>query len=330
MLDYARTLRFDGDVDALPEGSIVFVEEPILRVTAPWPMARLVECRLLSLIHFETVVASRAARLVRAAQGRPLLDFDLRSAHGSEAGMLAARAAYLAGFDGTATVDAARRFGIPAFSTLSLESGATDLASLVSLVSALPERSALLADAGDAAHEARTLVDSAQALTRAGFALAGVQIDGLDLANRARAVRALLDEAGLARMSICAGVDLEDTAIEALAADAAPIDEFGLRGWLSNEGDATRIDACYVERPFPSSDSARPDIVDRARHVLRGLGAEEHDPLLRPCMRNGQRVGVPQTLHAAREYHARQIACMSESLRALERAPLPKSGTGLR
>lgn len=311
MLDHARTLRFDGDIDAIPEGTIFFAEEPILRLTAPWPMAQLVECRLLNLIHFETVVASRAARLVMAARGRTLLDFGLRSAHGSEAEMLAARAAYLAGFEGTATVDAARRFGIPVFSTLSLGSGAIDPASLVSLASALPERSALLADTGNVATQPRNLVEGAQALNRAGLKLAGVQIEGLDLANRARAVRTLLDAAGFAQMPICASVDLDETSVEALTSDAAPIDEFGLREWLTNEDDAMRIDACYVMRQVASPDASHP-VIDAARTGFEWMGPQEgpveHAALLRPFMRNGQRVGRPQTLLGSREYHARQIA----------------------
>ena len=118
LLDHLKTLRFEGDVDAMPEGTVFFAEEPIIRITAPLPQAQLVESRVLNLAHFETLIASKAARVVMAAQGRKLVDFGMRRAHGAEAAMLAARAAYLAGFDGTATAAAGRAYGIPVFGTM--------------------------------------------------------------------------------------------------------------------------------------------------------------------------------------------------------------------
>ena len=113
LLDYLRDFRFTGDVDGMPEGTIAFADEPLVRVTAPLPEAQLVETRLLNLIHFETLIASKAARMVLAAQGRLLLDFGLRRAHGAEAGLLAARASYVAGFAGTATDFAQQHSPVP-------------------------------------------------------------------------------------------------------------------------------------------------------------------------------------------------------------------------
>lgn len=117
-LDWLAQLRFTGNVDAMPEGTIFFPDEPIIRVTAPLPEAQLVETRLLNLLHFETVIASKAARMVLAAPGKLLIDFGLRRAHGAEAGLLAARASYIAGFAGTATMLAEERFGIPLYGTM--------------------------------------------------------------------------------------------------------------------------------------------------------------------------------------------------------------------
>src|ERR1035437_5552266 len=117
-LDGLAGLRFTGDLDAMPEGTVFFPDEPVLRVTAPLPQAQLVETRLINLVHFQTVIASKAARMVLAAPGRQLVDFGLRRAHGAEAGLLAARASYLAGFAGTATVRAHREFGIPITGTM--------------------------------------------------------------------------------------------------------------------------------------------------------------------------------------------------------------------
>src|SRR5206468_1528533 len=117
-VDYLARLRFTGDVHALPEGTVFFADEPILRVTAPLPEAQLVESRLLNLLHFQTLVASKAARAVLAAPGKLLVDFGMRRAHGAEAALLAARASYLAGLAGSATVLANLRFGIPVYGTM--------------------------------------------------------------------------------------------------------------------------------------------------------------------------------------------------------------------
>ncbi|HAS52467.1 MAG TPA: nicotinate phosphoribosyltransferase, partial [Gammaproteobacteria bacterium] len=111
-------LRFTGDVEALPEGTVFFANEPLLRVTAPLPEAQLVESRLINLLHYQTLIASKAARCVLAAPGKLLVDFGMRRAHGAEAGLLSARANYLAGFAGTATVLAGMQFGIPLFGTM--------------------------------------------------------------------------------------------------------------------------------------------------------------------------------------------------------------------
>jgi nicotinate phosphoribosyltransferase len=338
MLDYARTMRFEGDVDAMPEGTVFFADEPILRVTAPLPMAQLVESRLLNLVHFETVIASSAARLVLAARGRPLLDLGLRRSHGGEAALLAARAAYLAGFEGTATADAARRFGIPVFSTLSVGSGDFNPGTLISLARARADRSTLLADHGDASTRLVELVESAVAMHRAGFKLAGVQIEGCDLPARAAALRALLDAAGLSDLSICASGDLDEADVEALISDKAPIDQLGLRGWLPNEGSATRVDALYAMRHYPMSDAPEAAAWSGARNVLRRLGADgrieadligpetesgEREGLLQPCMRAGKRVGRPLTLDQSRAYHATQIAQLPDALRTLGPATVP-------
>ncbi len=118
MLDYLAALRFTGDVHAMPEGTVFFANEPILRVTAPLPEAQLVETRLINILHFQTLIASKAVRVRLAAPDKTLVDFGLRRAHGAEAGMMAARASYIVGFAGTATVLAEKWFGIPTFGTM--------------------------------------------------------------------------------------------------------------------------------------------------------------------------------------------------------------------
>ena len=119
-IDYLAGLRFTGDVHAMAEGTVFFPNEPIVRITAPMPQAQLVESRLINLLHFETLIASKAVRLVLRAPNKLLVDFGLRRAHGAEAGLLAARESYLAGFAGSATVLAEALFGVPAYGTMAL------------------------------------------------------------------------------------------------------------------------------------------------------------------------------------------------------------------
>jgi nicotinate phosphoribosyltransferase len=135
-------LRFTGDVDALPEGTVFFADEPILRISAPLREAQLVESRVMNLVHYQTLVASKAARAVLAAPNRLLVDFGLRRAHGAEAGLLSARASYLAGFSGTATVEAARQFGVPVYGTMAhsyVQAHADESAAFESFVRAQPD-----------------------------------------------------------------------------------------------------------------------------------------------------------------------------------------------
>ena len=151
-------LRFTGDVHALPEGTVFFPNEPILRVTAPMPEAQLVESRLVNLVHFEVLVASKAARCVLAAPGKRLVDFGLRRAHGAEAGLLAARAAYLAGFDGTATTIASPRFGIPVYGTMAhsfVQAHESESAAFAHFARAFPRTALLLIDTYDTVAGAR-------------------------------------------------------------------------------------------------------------------------------------------------------------------------------
>ena len=201
LLDYLRDFRFAGDVHAMPEGSVFFADEPVLRVTAPLPQAQFVESRLLNIVHFQTLIASKAARVVLAAPGRRLVDFGMRRAHGAEAALFAARAAYIAGFAGTATAEAGRRFGMPVFGTMA-HSFVQAHASEARGLRGLRARPAQPADA--AGRHLRHRGGRRQGDRRwrhgsraEGIAIGGVRLDSGDLAAHARAVRRLLDDGGL-------------------------------------------------------------------------------------------------------------------------------------
>ena len=246
LLDYLRGLRFTGDVDALPEGTVFFPDEPILRVIAPLPQAQLVETRLINLLHFETVIASKAARLVLAADGKPLIDFGLRRAHGAEAGMLAARASYIAGFAGTATLAAGIEFGIPVKGTMAhsfIQAHDDEALAFEHFARSRPRDLVLLIDTYDTERAARRVADLAHRLAAEGITVSGVRIDSGDLGEEARKVRQILDVAGLPQITIVASGGLDEDQV--LALRDAPIDAFGVGTSLTTSSDAPALDCAY-------------------------------------------------------------------------------------
>ncbi|MGA0610811.1 nicotinate phosphoribosyltransferase [Caldimonas sp. KR1-144] len=349
-LDHLRSLRFEGDVHAMPEGTVFFADEPILRVSAPLPQAQLVESRLLNLVHFETVVASKAARMVLAAHGRKLVDFGLRRAHGAEAALLAARAAYIAGFDGTATAEAGRRFGIPVFGTMAhsfVQAHASEREAFAAFARARPDHPTLLVDTYDTEAAVRRLVELAPELQRSGIRIGGVRLDSGDLGAQARTARALLDQAGLADVTIFASGNVDEHRIAALLADGAPIDGFGVGTSLATSDDAPALDAVYKLQSYAGT-ARRKRSPGKAtwpgvKQVLRSLGddglierdviqLEEHvsrasmpsgEALLRPCMRGGRRIAPPASLATIRAHCARQLALLPPSLRLPQCAAQP-------
>ena len=247
-LDYLKGFRFTGEVDAVAEGTAVFADEPILRVTAPLPEAQFVETRLINLLHFQTLIASKATRVVLAAPGKVVVDFGLRRAHGGEAGLLAARASYIAGFAGTATVLAERMFGIPSYGTMAhsfIEAHDDEAAAFADFARARPDNLTLLIDTYDTEAAARKVVAMAPKLAAEGITVRAVRIDSGDLAALSRRVRAILDQGGLAGVTIFASGGLDEDAIAALVAAGAPIDGYGVGTSLTTSSDVPALDCAY-------------------------------------------------------------------------------------
>ncbi|MGQ9369022.1 nicotinate phosphoribosyltransferase [Azospirillum sp. ST 5-10] len=357
-VDRLRGLRFTGDVDAMPEGTVFFAHEPVLRVAAPLPQAQLVETRLVNLIHFQTVVASKAARMVLAAGGRTLVDFGLRRAHGAEAGLLAARASHLAGFAATATTLAGRCYGIPVVGTMAhsfIQAHDSERTAFEHFARARPQDLVLLLDTYDTEAAARTVVEMAPRLAADGIAVAGVRLDSGDLGALAAAVRRILDAGGLAATRILASGGLDEDAIAALVAAGAPIDAFGVGTALTTAADAPALDCAYklVEyagRPrrkrspgkatwpgrkqvFRHHDAAGRIAADRV--ALAGSDGAGSDgagsdgagsdaaggrPLLVPVLRGGRRVAPLPALAALRAHAAAELASLPRPLRALDAA----------
>ncbi len=342
-LEYLGRLRFTGDVHAMPEGTVFFPTEPILRVVAPLPQAQLVESRLINLLHFQTMIASKAARSTLAAQGKGLIDFGFRRAHGAEAGVLAARAAYLAGLAGSATVAAGICFGIPIYGTMAhsfIQAHDDEVEAFEHFAHAQPDNVILLIDTYDTEAAARKVVTLASRLQQEEITVKGIRIDSGDLADHARKVRRILDEAGLTHVRILASGNLDEFAIQALVADAAPIDDFAIGTRLVTSTDAPYLDCVYKLQEYAGR-ARRKRSEGKAtwpgrKQIYRRYGTggrmmadiltvegdpQEGEALLHPCIVAGRRVEPTPSLAAARQRAAAQLACLPDHLRQLRGDP---------
>jgi nicotinate phosphoribosyltransferase len=334
-LEHLSQLRFTGDVHAMPEGTIFFADEPILRVTAPLPQVQLIETRLINLLQFQTMIASKAARMVLAAAGRTLVDFGLRRAHGAEAGLLSSRASYLAGFSATATMLAGRQFGIPLAGTMAhsfILAHAGEEEAFEAFARANPDNAVFLLDTYDTLAAARKLVALAPKLRKLNIAVKGVRLDSGDLAALAREVRTILDTGGLRDARIFASGNLDEHEIARLLQAGAPMDGFGVGTLLDTSADAPYLECVYKLQEY-AGEPRRKHSTGKAtwpgrKQVFRTYDAEGrfasdlialHDepasgqPLLVPAMANGRRLSPPESLDRLRQRAAEQ----------LRRLPLP-------
>jgi nicotinate phosphoribosyltransferase len=350
-LEHLADLRFTGSVHGMPEGTPFFADEPILRVTAPIAEAQLVESRLLNIVHFQTLIASKAARCVLAAHGRNLVDFGMRRAHEADAALYAARATYLAGFNGTATVEAGRRFGIPLYGTMAhsfIEAHDHEEEAFRHFIASRPESATLLIDTYDVRRGAERAVALARELGSRGGppAIRSVRIDSGDLAADARAVRGILDRAGYQQIQILLSGGLDEYRIEKLLREAVPADAFGVGTSVDASDDAPTLDMAYKLQEYAGKPRRKrsPSKVSLpgAKQVFRErrAGGEiagdcitldgEHargESLLSEVMRNGKRVAEKPELKRIRDYCARQLkslpALLCDLREAQEREPFP-------
>jgi nicotinate phosphoribosyltransferase len=340
LLDYLVGFRFTGDVHAMAEGTIFFADEPILRVTAPMPQAQLVETRLLNILHYQSLIASKAARMVLAAPGKILVDFGLRRAHGANAGLAAARASYLAGFAGTATVLAEKLWGIPTFGTMAhsfIQAFDDETEAFEKFARSRPENLTLLIDTYDTEAAARKVVRLAPKLAAAGITIGAVRLDSGDLIALSRSVRCILDAGGLAQVTIFASGGLDEDSIAAMLGAGAPIDGFGVGSSLTTSADVPALDCAYkleeydglprrkrsigkVTWPGRKQVWRRYDPDGRMSGDLMSVesDAQAREPLLRPVMREGRRIAAGPTLAECRAHAARELARLPAPLRRLE------------
>jgi nicotinate phosphoribosyltransferase len=247
-LDYLRNFKFTGEVWAVPEGTVVFPNEPLIRVTAPIIEAQLVETFILNTVNLQTTIATKASRVVNAAKGKPVIEFGLRREHGTDAGMKVARCAYIAGCSGTSNVLAGMKYGIPIFGTMAhsfVMSFEKEIDSFRAFVKTFPDKSTLLIDTFDDIKGAEKAAIVAKELEEQGFKLRAVRLDSGDLAELSKKVREILDKNGLEYVSIFASGDLDEYKIEDLLKKDAKIDAFGVGTKMGTSADRPYVDIIY-------------------------------------------------------------------------------------
>ncbi|GGV40858.1 nicotinate phosphoribosyltransferase [Actinomadura cremea] len=328
-------LRFTGEVRAVPEGRVVYAGEPLLEVTAPIAEAQLVETMLLNHITFQTTVATKAARCVRAAGRAQVVDFSFRRTQGVDAAMSVARVSSIAGFAGTSNVEGARRYGVPAVGTMAhsyVEAFSDEEAAFDAFVADFPDRTTLLVDTYDTLAGVETAI---RAVRRAGLrAPSGVRLDSGDLGALAVEARRILDEAGMGSARIVASGGLDEHRIAELHAAGAPIDVYGVGTRMGVSADAPYLDSAYKlvaygGRPVMKL-SAGKATAPGAKQIYRGPPGdvvaladepplEGMEPLLVPVMSGGSPTGEAEPLANARERCAADLATLPERILRLRR-----------
>ncbi len=331
--DFLGKLRFTGDLFAIPEGTPVFANEPIAIVRAPLVEAQIVETYLLSTFAFQTSIASKAARCVLAAEGRPIVEFGSRRAHSPAAGVLAGRAAYLGGCSGTSNAEAGRLFGIPVFGTAAHSwtmSFASEEESFRALQRVLGEATVFLLDTYDT-------LEAAHLAARLGPPLWGVRLDSGDLVALSREVRRILDNAGLQDAKIFATNDLNEYRVADLIRAGAPFDAFGVGTQLSTSADAPALSAVYklveLQRgdtlQYAAKFSDEKSTLPGAKQIYRypdrdvvALYSECNDdfrgaPLVRPVIVHGELVEPLPPLEKVRTSTQAAVAALPPELLSL-------------
>ena len=341
-LEYLGSLRFTGEIRAVAEGTVIFPDEPMLEVSAPVIEAQLLESALLNACHLQSVLASKAARVVIAAVGRDLAEFGMRRSHGTDAALKAARCAWITGFGSTSDVLAGRAYGIPLSGTMAhsfVTAFGDELEAFRAYARAFPDSATLLIDSYDTREGARKAVTVARELDARGHALAAVRLDSGDLLALSGDVRRILDEAGFPGVRIVASGGLDEHDIAALVAAGAPIDAFGVGTRLNVSADAPSLDLVYklvrygdrdvlklsegketwvgakaLYRSFDADGLMASDLLSLEGEVPPAGGAS----LLEVVMDNGELLRPVPSLADVRRHCAGQLAALPDELKRLQ------------
>jgi len=341
-LAYLAKLRFTGDIWAMPEGTVFFANEPVIRVTADIVQAQLVESYLLNTVNVQTMLASKACRVTLAARGRPVYDFSLRRTHGSDAAMKAARCSYIAGFAGSSNVLAGRLYGIPVAGTMAhsfVMSFGSEREAFAVYCRVFPDKSVLLVDTYDTIAGVRNAVRAGLELRAKGHRLLGIRLDSGDLVRLSIRARKMLDEAGLADVKIMASGNLDEWAIGNLISAGARIDSFGVGTRMGASVDAPALDLIYklsevsdgTGRFFPAMKLSKGKVTypgrkqvyrvtDAKGNLRRDIIGLEKEPvrgtrLLVKVMERGKKRGSAPSLERIRRTTAESLARLPARLR---------------
>jgi nicotinate phosphoribosyltransferase len=340
-ISYLKQLRFSGDVYALPEGTVFFENEPVLEVTAPIIEAQIIETFLLNTIGFQTMIASKAARCMTAAQGRPLVDFSLRRTQGQDAGIKVARSTYITGFVATSNVLAGKIYDIPISGTMAhsfISAFTNEIDAFSAFSKTFPKNSVFLIDTYDTLEGARNTVKAAKEMKKRGEVPIGVRLDSGDMADLSQKVRKILDDAGLFDVKIFASSGFDEFKIADVIANGAKIDAFGVGTKMGVSADAPYFDIVYKMVRFKDRDVRKlsPGKITLAgkkqvfrksdksgRYIedtigLRNETIDNNEPLLKKGMANGKTVGPHLSLQDIRNRFKRNFAALDESYKSLD------------
>lgn len=340
-IEYLRNFRFTGTVRAIPEGRIFFAQEPLVEVTGPIIEAQVIETLIINVIQIETMIASKAARIVQAAGGKALIDFGMRRSHGVDGSVEAARASYLTGFAGTSNLLAGKIHNIPVFGTMAhsyVTSFKREVEAFKAFAKTFPDHSVFLIDTYDTESGARKAVEVAKAMAANGKKLSAVRLDSGDLADLSRKVRRILNDAGLSDIRIMASGNLDEFEIQDLIEKGALIDVYAAGTHLCVSADAPYLDIAYklVEyngTPILKLSSGKKTWVGRKvvqryyradgkmDHDILGLLAQEDDSgeqLLEIVMKDGKRLREKDSMDRIRKRFKSDLERIPERLRDLK------------
>jgi len=340
-LDYLRQLRFTGEVNAMPEGTVFFANEPVMEVTAPIVEAQLIETFVLNTIGFQTMIASKAARCFHAAAGRPLIDFSLRRTQGQDAGIKVARSTFIAGFAATSNVLAGKIYGIPISGTMAhsyVSAFDNELDAFFAYADTFPDHSIFLIDTYDSVEGARHAATVAKEMQKKGHTLIGVRLDSGDMASLSREVRRIFDDAGLLDVKIFASSGFDEFKIAKVVSEGAAIDAFGVGTKVGVSADAPFVDVVYKMVRFKGRDVRKlsPGKVTLAgeKQVFRksdqnGRYSEdiigqrdeiiaEGEPLLKKVMENGRLLYPHSKLQVLQERFKKNFAALDDGYKSIQ------------
>ncbi len=344
-LRFLEQVRFTGQVRAVPEGTLVFADEPLLEVVAPILEGQLVETYIVNQLHLHTLLATKAARVRWAAGSRQVIDFGARRCHGVEAATAAAYCGWLVGFDGTSNVLAGLQYNIPVYGTMAhafISAFPREIDAFRTYARSFPDKTTLLVDTYDTLAGVRHALVVARELRQQGHELQGIRLDSGDLLELSRSARALADAAGFPGLRIFASGSLDEYVVDELVRAGAPIDAFGVGTKVGVSADAPYGDCAYKLTAYAGRPvlklSEHKQSLPGAKQVYRGYDAAgqlaydlisgwdepappEMQPLLEVRMEQGRRTTPAPSVEARRAYFRRQFAALPDPYKSLCQPP---------